>query len=93
MDKEILSEDEVESLIKKRIQNIVIKDKLHIKAFEIGEFFYNLKINTGHGNFENLIKTEYPNISKRSVQRYINIYKRKLNNDWRKPTCILWRER
>jgi hypothetical protein len=33
MDEEILSEDEVESLIKKRIQNIVIKDKLHIKAF------------------------------------------------------------
>jgi hypothetical protein len=81
MDKEILSEDEVEGLIKKRIQNLVNEDRLHHKAFEIGEFFYNLKKNTGHGNFENLIKTEYPYISKRSVQRYMTIYKRKLKDD------------
>jgi hypothetical protein len=81
MTEEILSEDEVESLIKKRIQNLVIEDRLHHKAFEIGEFFYNLKKNTGHGNFENLIKTEYPYISKRSVQRYMTIYKRKLKDD------------
>jgi hypothetical protein len=81
MTEEILTENEVESLIKKRIQNLVIEDRLHHKAYEIGEFFYNLKINSGHGNFENLIKTEYPYISKRSVQRYMNIYKRKINND------------
>jgi hypothetical protein len=81
MDKEILSEHEVESLIKKRIQNLVIEDRLHHKAFEIGEFFYNLKINSGHGNFTNLIKTEYPYISKRTVQRYMTIYKRKLKDE------------
>ena len=81
MDKEILSEDEVESLIKKRIQNLVIEDRLHHKAFEIGEFFYNLKKNTVHGDFQNLIKTEYPYISERTVQRYMTIYKRKLKDD------------
>jgi hypothetical protein len=81
MTEKILSEDEVENLIKKRIQNLVNEDRLHHKAFEIGEYFYKLKINTGHGNFENLIKKEYPYISKRSVQRYMTIYKRKLKND------------
>ena len=80
MTEEILSEDEFEGLIKKRIQNLVIEDRLHHKAFEIGEFFYNLKKNTVHGDFQNLIKTEYPYISERTVQRYMTIYKRKLKN-------------
>jgi hypothetical protein len=81
MDKEILSEDEVEGLIKKRIQNYIVKEKFYTKADEIGEFFYNLKKNTKYGEFENLIKTKYQYISIRTVQKYIKNYKRKLENN------------
>jgi hypothetical protein len=81
MTDEILTENEVENLIKKRIQNYIIKEKFYTKADEIGEFFYNLKKNTSHGNFVNLIKTKYQYISIRTVQNYIKMYKRKLKND------------
>jgi hypothetical protein len=81
MDKEILTENEVENLIKKRIQNYIVKEKFYTKADEIGEFFYNLKKNTSHGNFVNLIKTKYQYISIRTVQNYIKKYKRKLENN------------
>jgi len=81
MTDEILTENEVENLIKKRIQNYIVKEKFYTKADEIGEFFYNLKKNTSHGNFVNLIKTKYQYISIRTVQNYIKMYKRKLKND------------
>ena len=81
MDKEILTEDEIESLIKKRIENHIIKEKFYTKEDEIGEFFYNLKKNTKHGQFVELINRQYQYISIRTVQKYMNIYKRKLNND------------
>ena len=94
MDKKILSEDEVESLIKKRIQSYIVKEKFYTKADEIGEFFYNLKKNTKYGEFKYLIAREHPYINIRTVQKYIKNYKRKLEkNDWRKQTCILWRKR
>ena len=81
MDEEILSEHEVENLIKKRIQNYIVKEKFYTKADEIGEFFYNLKKNTKYGEFKYLIEREHQYISIRTVQKYIKNYKRKLNND------------
>ena len=81
MDEEILSEDEVESLIKKRIQNYIVKEKFYTKADEIGEFFYNLKKNTKYGEFKYLIAREHQYVSLRTVQKYIKNYKRKLENN------------
>jgi hypothetical protein len=42
---------------------------------KLGEYFYLLKKEIGHGNFELTILNKFPYINKRTVQRYIQAYK------------------
>jgi hypothetical protein len=53
-------------------------DAHKLKKIELGEYFSYLKLKAGHGKFEELIKKEYPNISTRTVRRYMSAF---LNKD------------
>lgn len=54
------------------------EDKKYIKLQSIllGAYFYELKKKVGHGSFEDTIKKNFDNISIRTIQRYISIYKK-----------------
>ena len=49
-------------------------DAFKITKIKLGEYFSYLKLKAGHGNFVELLKKEYPNISGRTVRRYIASY-------------------
>jgi hypothetical protein len=53
-------------------------DAFKITKIKLGEYFSYLKLKAGHGNFAELLKKEYPNISTRTIRRYIASY---LNKD------------
>lgn len=71
--------EQVEIKYKKAHDNI---DEAYINLnknkIKIGEYFYKLKKEVGHGNFISTIENEYPFISIRNVQRYISAYKNNL---------------
>lgn len=60
--------------------NEVIKAYMSIRLnkIKLGKYFYLLKKKVGHGNFVNIIETEYTFLSIRTVQNYITSYKKNL---------------
>jgi hypothetical protein len=60
--------------------NQIAEDKKFIKlqSISLGAYFYKLKKEVGHGSFVDTIKKHYPNISHRTVQRYIASYKKEI---------------
>lgn len=53
-------------------------DAHKIEKIRLGEYFSYLKLKAGHGNFEELLNKQYPNISTRTVRRYMSAF---LNKD------------
>lgn len=60
--------------------NEVIKAYISIRdnKIKLGKYFYFLKKKVGHGNFVNIIETEYTFLTIRTVQNYISAYKNTL---------------
>ena len=55
-------------------------NNLNKNIIKLGEYFYKLKKEVGHGNFISTIENEYGFISIRNVQIYISAYKKQLGD-------------
>ena len=51
-----------------------LNDITNVKKIELGCYFSYVKLKAGHGKFEELVKREYPNISIRTIQRYMRTF-------------------
>lgn len=64
----------------KKAHNEVIMAYVSMRntKIKLGEYFFKLKKEVGHGNFIKVIETEYAFLTMRSVQNYISAYKKNL---------------
>ena len=74
-----------EKIKKSQVKNIYNKshdeienafDNFQNNKIKLGEYFFKLKKEVGHGNFISIIENDYPFINIRNVQLYISAYKK-----------------
>lgn len=64
----------------KEAHNEVVMAYMSIRntKIKLGEYFFKLKKEVGHGNFISIIENEYSFLNIRTVQNYISAYKNNL---------------
>lgn len=80
---ELYSKQSLEELLSPDTKNYISESDIDIqtvsglvkaKKIELGCYFSYVKMKAGHGKFEETIKREYPNISIRTIQRYMKSF-------------------